>query len=253
MLVSAPAGFGKTTLLTEWLADRPPADGPSGRVALARPGRQRPGVVLDVRHRRAADGGARRSAQDALALLQASEPPPIEAVAHDAAQRPQRPRERRRAGARRLPRHRGAARSTTAMAFLLEHLPAAAAPGDRQPRRPAVCRWPGCARAASSSRSARPICASRPTRPRRTSTSTMGLRADGAGCRRAGGSAPKAGSPRSSWRRCRCRDETTSPASSPASPATTATSSTTWSRRSCSASPSDVRQLPAADLDPRAG
>ena len=56
------------------------------------------------------------------------------------------------------------------MAFLLEHLPAAAAPGDRQPRRSRRCRWRACGRAASSSRSAPPICASRPTRPRRTST-----------------------------------------------------------------------------------
>ena len=53
--------------------------------------------------------------------------------------------------------------------------------------------------------------------------------------------APRGGSPRSSWRRSRCRAETTSPASSPASPVTTATSSTTWSRRSCSVSPSTSR------------
>ena len=49
--------------------------------------------------------------------------------------------------------------------------------------------------------------------------------------------APRAGSPRSSWRRCRCRAETTWPASSPASLAMIATSWTTWSRRCCSASP----------------
>ena len=49
--------------------------------------------------------------------------------------------------------------------------------------------------------------------------------------------APKVGSPRSSWRRSRCRGETTSPASSLASPGTTATSSTTWWKRSCSVSP----------------
>src|SRR5674476_194032 len=50
-------------------------------------------------------------------------------------------------------------------------------------------------------------------------------------------SAPKGGSPHFSWRRCRCRAETTSPASSRASPGTTATSSTTWPRRSWRASP----------------
>ena len=49
--------------------------------------------------------------------------------------------------------------------------------------------------------------------------------------------APRAGSPRCSWPRCRCRAATTPPASSPASPATTATSSTTSSRRCSTASP----------------
>jgi LuxR family transcriptional regulator, maltose regulon positive regulatory protein len=49
--------------------------------------------------------------------------------------------------------------------------------------------------------------------------------------------APKAGSPRSSWPRCRCRDETTSPASSPGSPGTTGTSSTTSSKRSWDGNP----------------
>lgn len=39
------------------------------------------------------------------------------------------------------------------------------------------------------------------------------------------------------WRRCRCRTGTTPPASSPVSRATTVTSSTTSSRRSCSARP----------------
>ena len=48
--------------------------------------------------------------------------------------------------------------------------------------------------------------------------------------------APRAGSPRSSWRLCRCRAATTRPGSSPASRATTGTSSTTSSRRSSTAS-----------------
>ncbi len=65
---------------------------------------------------------------------------------------------------------------------------------------------------------------------------TMGLRLTARTSRR-WRRAPRAGSPRSSWRRCRCRGATTWPASSPASPATTATSSTTWSRRCCSVSP----------------
>ena len=52
MLVSAPAGFGKSTLLVDWLASattRSGAGAAQGRVA--RPGRrgQRPGPVLAVR------------------------------------------------------------------------------------------------------------------------------------------------------------------------------------------------------------
>ena len=65
----------------------------------------------------------------------------------------------------------------------------------------------------------------------------MGLMLTARRCGSAGGAHRRAGSPRSSWRRCRCRAETTSPASSPASPGTTGTSSTTWPRRSCSVSP----------------
>jgi LuxR family transcriptional regulator, maltose regulon positive regulatory protein len=48
--------------------------------------------------------------------------------------------------------------------------------------------------------------------------------------------APRAGSPRSSWRGSRCRDGTTSRASSRASPETTGTSSTTSLRRSSTGS-----------------
>ena len=62
MLVSAPAGFGKTTLLAEWLAAGPAAptdERPVAWVSLDR-GDNHPGVLLDLRHRRAADGGARR-------------------------------------------------------------------------------------------------------------------------------------------------------------------------------------------------
>ena len=57
-LVSAPAGFGKTTLLAEWLAAASCRWTVRG-VALARPERQRSRVVLDLPDRRAADGGAR--------------------------------------------------------------------------------------------------------------------------------------------------------------------------------------------------
>ena len=51
------------------------------------------------------------------------------------------------------------------MGFLLEHLPAAAAPRHQHPCGPRACRCPGCALAASWSRCAPPTCASPATRP----------------------------------------------------------------------------------------
>ena len=208
--------------------------GGSGGLGVARRGRQRPGVLLDLRGRRAAHGGAggRRERARAAGHAPAAADP---AAAHDAAQRPRCDRRRHRAGARRLPRHR-VPRGPRGDGVPARPPASAAAPGDRQPGRSARCRWPGCARAASWSRSARPICASRPRRRRRTSTGRWACSSPPATWPR-WRSAPRAGSPRSSWPRSRCRDATTWPASSPGSPATTATSSTTWWRRSCSASP----------------
>ena len=165
-LVSAPAGFGKTTLLAEWLA------------AAAADGRSVAWLSLDQRDNdpalfwtylvAALKTAAPGVGAGALSLLQPPQPP-IEAVPRHSAQRPRRHLERCRAGARRLPRHRRARRAGR------DGLPAGApapadAPGDRQPRRPAAAAGRGCEGAASSSRSAPPTCASRPTRPRRTST-----------------------------------------------------------------------------------
>ena len=123
------------------------------------------------------------------------------------------------------------------MAFLLEHLPAAAAPGDRQPRRPGAAAGPA-ARARRARRDPRRRPALHARRGRGVPQRGDGAGADGAGRRRAGGAhrrldrrAPAGGALDAGPRRRRRR-------SSPASPATTATSSTTWSRRSCSASPS---------------
>ena len=62
------------------------------------------------------------------------------------------------------------------MAFLLDHLPAAAAPGASPPGPTRRCRWRGCGPAASSSRSGPPTCASPPRRRRATSTTSWARR-----------------------------------------------------------------------------
>ena len=171
--MSAPAGFGKTTLLAEWLAA---ARRRTGRVAW---------LSLDAADNdpasfwtyvvdRAADGRARASARGALALLR-------------------RPAAADRAGPHRRCSTSSAARararsgwsSTTTtwstshdvrdgLAFLLEHLPAARARRDQHPRRPRPAAGPAGGCAASWSRSAPPTCASPPTRPPPTSTRRPG-------------------------------------------------------------------------------
>ena len=110
MLVSAPAGFGKTTLLAEWLAARSDDASTDDRqvgMVVARPTRQRPRGVLAVFRRRATDGRTRRRRECARAS-------PTDAAsadrsrAHRAAQRPRRAAERHHSRARRLSRHRQA-------------------------------------------------------------------------------------------------------------------------------------------------
>ena len=81
MLVSAPAGFGKTTLLTEWLAAGPAAPADERRAAwlsLDR-GDNDPAsfwTYVIAALRTAAPGVG----ESALALLRAPQPPPIETV-----------------------------------------------------------------------------------------------------------------------------------------------------------------------------
>ena len=239
-LVSAPAGFGKTTLLAEWLAAAPDGDRSRAWLSLDR-GDNEPASFWTyvIAALQTAGAGARGSARSRS--CRRPQPPPIEAVLatllnelsavpddvvlvlddYHVVDAPEV--------------HDG-------MAFLLDHLPPQIAPGDRQPRRSGAAAGPP-ARARRARRDPRRRPALHARRGRRVPQRGDGLGAHGGGCRSAGGRAPKAGSPRSSWRRSRCRGETTSPASSPASPATTATSSTTWSRRSCSASPSAVRSF----------
>ena len=110
-LVSAPAGFGKTTLLAEWLAAAP-ADGRSAAWLSLDQGDNEPAsfwTYLVAALQTVAPGvGA-----SALSLLQAPQPPPIETVLTTLLNELERGAERRRAGARRLPRDRRARRSRT--------------------------------------------------------------------------------------------------------------------------------------------
>src|SRR3712207_368956 len=76
-LVAAPAGFGKTTLLAEWLAAAPAGGRPAAWVSLD-PGDNDPAlfwayVITALQTIRAGVGGT------ALALLRSPQPPPIEA------------------------------------------------------------------------------------------------------------------------------------------------------------------------------
>ena len=80
VLVAAPAGFGKTTLLAQWLASRP--TGPSPRVAwLALDAeRRRPAPVPDPPRRGDPDRAAPEVGADALALLESDRALPADAV-----------------------------------------------------------------------------------------------------------------------------------------------------------------------------
>ena len=137
-LVSAPAGFGKTTLLAEWLAAAP-ADGRSAAWLSLDQRDNDPALFwtyLVAALRTVAPGvGA-----SALSLLQSPQPP-IEAVLATLLNDLSADPERCRAGARRLPRHRRARRP--GRDGLPAGAPAAAdAPGDRQPRRPDAAAGP---------------------------------------------------------------------------------------------------------------
>ena len=155
-----------------------------GGLAVARPERQPARVVLDLRDRRPADGGAGRRRRRALAAAAAATAAD-RAGPRPAPQRAQRDVARDRAGARRLPRHRRARRPGR------DGLPAGApapadAPGDRQPRRSAVAAGPP-ARARRARRDPRRRSALHARRGRRVPQRGDGPGPDGAGCRRAGG------------------------------------------------------------------
>ncbi|HUG14138.1 MAG TPA: LuxR C-terminal-related transcriptional regulator [Thermomicrobiales bacterium] len=77
-LVSAPAGFGKTTLLAEWLAAAPTGERAAAWVSLDQgdndPGRFWSYVITALQTTRAGAGG------HAMSLLRSPQPPPIESV-----------------------------------------------------------------------------------------------------------------------------------------------------------------------------
>ena len=232
-LVSAPAGFGKTTLLAEWLAAGRVAERGSAAWLSLDQGDNDPAsfwtYVIAALRTVAPGVGA-----DALALLEVATTGSDPDGAHHPAQRP------RRAGSDLVlvldDYHVIDSREIQdGMAFLLDHLP---------PQLHLVI----------ASRADPPLPLARlrargelveiraadlrftPDEAAAYLNEVMGLPLTARTWRR-WRSAPKDGSPPSSWRRSRCRAATTSPASSPASPETTATSSTTWSRRWCSVSP----------------
>ena len=171
ILVSAPAGFGKTTLLTDWLAADAPTTVRTAWLSLDA-ARQRPGRVLGLRDRRAADASP-RSRRDALSLLQSSQPLDDAVVAsllNDLAGLADDlvlvlddyhvidvGRDARRRG---VPGRSPAA---------------AGPPGDRQACRPAAAAGPAAGAAASSSRSAPPTCGSPPDEAAAYLNDAMGL------------------------------------------------------------------------------
>ena len=135
-LVSAPAGFGKTTLLAEWLArDRRRAVGRAGcRSTAATTIPCRSGPMC----RRAAGRWHPTSAPAPLAAPGRLATAADRVGAHHPAQRPRRRPDATSCWCSTTTTSSSRATSRTAMAFLLDHLPAAPAPGDRQPGRPPV-------------------------------------------------------------------------------------------------------------------
>ncbi len=77
-LVSAPAGFGKTTLLAEWLAGTPAAERPAAWVSLDQ-GDDDPGLfwAYFIRALQTVQSGV---GENALSLLHSPQPPPVESV-----------------------------------------------------------------------------------------------------------------------------------------------------------------------------
>ena len=247
-LVSAPAGFGKTTLLSEWLAT-------AGRR------RQRSGV-----------GVARRSRQRPTPASGPTSSPRVRVVAPDI-------------GETALSALLQTAQSSMdgVVATLLNDL---GTPSTNElvscwttttssSRRRCTSRWRSCS--STSPRTSTSCSASRADPPcrsarlrargellevraadlrftvrrgRRVLQRGDGPRADRRPTSRRWRPAPRDGSPPCSSPPCRCRAVTTSPGSSPASPVTTASSSTTSSTRCSTARPAEVRGFLLRHVDP---
>ena len=199
-LVSAPAGFGKTTLVADWFAD----DRTTAWLSLDE--RDDDPVRFWTYVVAALATAVPDLGPDAASLLQG----PGRAARGGGGHADQRPGDRgarRRPGARRLPRHRARPRSTTSVAFLLDHLPpqirlviATRAdpplPLGLAARRRRAARGPSRRPPLHRRRGGRVPQRRDGPDPHRRPTST---------CSRP---APRGGSPPSSWPRCRCRDAT---------------------------------------------
>ena len=177
-LISAPAGFGKTTLLAA-LGRTPRRRRSPGRLGVAggerAAARRRSGPTSSP----PCDRGARASAPARSPLLQSGQPADRDRPRHAA----------QRARARCRTSSTWSSTTTTSptgpaiaddVAFLLEHLPAAGAPGDQHPRRPRPAAGPAAGpRRAGRGPRGRPA-VHRSTRSRRTSTTSIGLDLDAA-------------------------------------------------------------------------
>ena len=185
-LISAPAGFGKTTLLAEWLAARPAARPTSGRRRGCRsteadndPASFWTYVIAALQTVAPGVGAS------ALALLQAPQPPPIETVLAALLNELRRAAGRHRAGARRLPRDRRARRPGRDGVPARPSAPAAAR-GDRQPGRSRAAAG-AAASARRAGRDPRRRAALHARRGRGVPQRDDGAAADGAGRGCAGG------------------------------------------------------------------
>ena len=231
-LVSAPAGFGKTTLLGTWLASRCGGARPTAWVSLDERDRDASSFwtyVLRAVDRAARGHGAQRPWRAPVAARL-----PVDDCADRAAQRAQRPPDGPHPRAGRLPPRRRAGRP--ARHGLPPRPPAAAgAPRHQHPGRPGAAAGPPAGpRPAGRDPGRRPPLHRRRRPPPTSTTSTPS--ASPLRTSLPWRAAPRAGRRRCSWRRSPCRAAATSPGSSPGSPATTGSSSTTSPTRSSTAS-----------------